>query len=185
MPFGAPLPTNSKDVNVGKISTKECWDIDDTLATRITLTWNKESEIDALIDNGSSSKLFIVGWNGTKWVNIPPIIDTNALLCGQSNLTTGSVTTAFATAPFTYILYTFGTEITTSPRPTARVQSKNFILIGETDLFIAERAPLYSLKESSQSGKNYIILYPNPARDQVFILANDNTRVRYVVIYNL
>ena len=54
--------TANKATNVRVVSKKEFWDIEGTNATRITLTWNSNSDIGALTDN-SLNLLTIAGWN--------------------------------------------------------------------------------------------------------------------------
>lgn len=117
LPTGAPFPRTSKSHLVNNISNIEYWDIDGSNPTRITLTWDINSQIGTLT-NLDLKNLSIVGWDGTKWVKIPSKSDIIYLSPdrsmptfngGVSNFTQGSITTEKAIVPNDFLAYTFGT----------------------------------------------------------------------------
>jgi len=111
-----PLATTASDV--ANVSTIEYWDIDGTVATNITLTWNATSDI-TTITGSDLSKLIMVGWDGTEWVKIPATVSTSTLDAttstpaftgGAGTLTAGSITTDAAITPNDFEAYTFAQE---------------------------------------------------------------------------
>jgi len=107
LPAGAPFPTSSKGSGVTSVSSVEYWDIDGSGPTNLTLTWNAGSGVGALTGN-TLSQLAIVGWDGSKWVNIPSTVDATSVLGGSSSLVAGSITTNAGITPDTYTAYTLG-----------------------------------------------------------------------------
>ena len=107
LPAGAPFSTSSKGSGVTTVSSVEYWDIDGSGSTNVTLTWNAGSGVGTLTGN-SLSQLAIVGWDGSKWVNIPSTVDATSVLGGSSTLTAGSITTSANITPDTYTAYTLG-----------------------------------------------------------------------------
>lgn len=69
LPQGAPFSIASKQLTILRVSDVEYWDIKGATPTRLTLTWNTESSVDILTDN-DLTKIGVVGWNGTQWVNL-------------------------------------------------------------------------------------------------------------------
>ena len=86
--------STSVDAGVIAVSTIEYWDINGPTAAKITLTWDSSSGVTSL----ATTK--IVGWDGTKWVNVP------ATFVGGSTTTTGSIITDNTITPNTYTVYT-------------------------------------------------------------------------------
>lgn len=107
LPAGAPFPITAKSVEVKSVSSKEYWDINGNVASRITLTWGVESNLTELL-SGSLSNLCLVGWANNTWVTIPAQIDAMALLGGSSSITSGSITTVNAIVPNSYNVYSLG-----------------------------------------------------------------------------
>ena len=107
LPTGAPFSTSSKGTGVTSVSPVEYWDIDGAGSTNLTLTWNAGSAVGTLTGN-TLSKLTIVGWDGSQWVNIPSAVDATSVLGGSSSLTAGSITTSATITPDTYTAYTLG-----------------------------------------------------------------------------
>ncbi|WP_171037874.1 T9SS type A sorting domain-containing protein [Dyadobacter luticola] len=108
LPLGGPFNAASINQDVKKVSTKEYWDINGGSPTRITLSWNSNSNISAITDGKGLKQLTIVGWNGSKWVKIASKYDQNSILGGASDLTSGSITTDAAFIPDAYQVYTLG-----------------------------------------------------------------------------
>ncbi|MBL7813861.1 MAG: gliding motility-associated C-terminal domain-containing protein [Saprospiraceae bacterium] len=69
LPQGAPFPISQKQLTILRVSQVEYWDVKGATPTQVTLTWNLDSEIEALTDN-DMKKLGVVGWNGREWVNL-------------------------------------------------------------------------------------------------------------------
>ncbi|WP_221394292.1 T9SS type A sorting domain-containing protein [Dyadobacter sp. NIV53] len=106
--IGGPFPTSSKDQDVGSISENEFWDINGTFSTKITLTWNANSNISSLIGSNDLSRLLLVGWDGSKWVKIESTVDPVSILGESSTATTGSITTNESVVPDNYKIYSLG-----------------------------------------------------------------------------
>ena len=111
-------PVATSAANVSSVSTLEYWDIDGTVATSVTLTWNATSDI-ATITGSDLTKLIMVGWDGTEWVKIPATISTSTLNAststpaftgGAGTLTAGSITTDATITPNDFEAFTFGSE---------------------------------------------------------------------------
>jgi hypothetical protein len=115
-PEGGPFPRSEKNRLVNLISSKEYWDVDGDRPTKITLTWDVNSDIGNLT-NYDIQRLTIVGWNGDQWVEIPSTVDvlylsnersTPTFFGGISNLITGSITTDEEIIPNDYVVITLG-----------------------------------------------------------------------------
>ena len=111
-----PVATTAADV--ANVSTIEYWDIDGTVATNITLTWNTTSDI-TTITGSDLSKLIMVGWDGSEWVKIDATVSASTLDATTSapafsgaagTLTDGSITTDAAIVPDNFEAYTFAME---------------------------------------------------------------------------
>jgi len=107
LPAGAPFSTTSMGSGVTSVSSIEYWDIDGSGSTAVTLTWNAGSSVGTLTGNALPN-LTIVGWDGSKWANIPSTVDATSILGGSSSLTAGSITTNASITPDTYTAYTLG-----------------------------------------------------------------------------
>ncbi|WP_176885131.1 T9SS type A sorting domain-containing protein [Dyadobacter soli] len=108
LPEGGPFNTGSLMSELIAVSTSEYWDINGTSPTRITLSWNDNSAVNALVTNRGLSKLTIAGWDGTKWVNLPASVDATSLFGQPSTASSGSLTTLLDIVPNTYNVYTLG-----------------------------------------------------------------------------
>lgn len=78
------------DAIIESISTVEYWDIIGTTNAQLTLTWRSSSNISSLVTY--LNELTIVGFDGTKWVEIPSSYDATSILGSASNMTSGSIT---------------------------------------------------------------------------------------------
>ncbi|GAB3028163.1 hypothetical protein [Spirosoma pulveris] len=105
LPSGGPFSITAKETALLAVDGVEYWDIDGTLSTRITLTWDANSNVSTLTA-GNLTSLTIAGWDGTKWVIIPSTMDATSILGSASTSTAGSITTTFSLAPNTYQVYT-------------------------------------------------------------------------------
>lgn len=105
LPTGGPFSANQKALNISAVSTKEYWDINGTTPTKISLTWNTNSAISSLTTN-ILNNLVIVGWDGSKWIEIPSKVDVNSFLGPISTYNSGSITTNSDLIPSTYSVYT-------------------------------------------------------------------------------
>ncbi|WP_375448419.1 hypothetical protein [uncultured Fibrella sp.] len=100
LPTGSPFSTASLGSGVTGVSPVEYWDINGPSAVQLTLSWDANSSLNTL--TGSTlSNLVIVGWDGSKWVNLGGT--ATGTLSG-----TGTITTTTAVVPNTYTAYTFG-----------------------------------------------------------------------------
>ncbi len=110
LPLNGPFSPLVHDARIEKVSDKEYWDINGTVASKITLTWDENSGVNDL-SLGQISTLRIVGWDGAKWVEIPSSVDATSLLNESSDLTKGSITSSDLVVPNAYQVYTIGTLI--------------------------------------------------------------------------
>jgi len=106
LPAGGPFNTANLGEGLAAVSTSEYWDINGTSPSRITLSWNEASAVNALVTNRGLSKLTIAGWDGTKWVNLPATVDATSLFGQPSTSSSGSLTTILEVVPDTYNVYT-------------------------------------------------------------------------------
>jgi hypothetical protein len=109
---GGPFPTVNKESTIGMISGNEFWDISIKSPTQITLSWNQRSNLPELLQQhaGSLTKLFIVGWDGSKWVKITSAIDSESITGGSSTVNSGSITTTASITPNQFRIFTLGSE---------------------------------------------------------------------------
>jgi hypothetical protein len=76
--------------SISSISSVEYWDINSTGANaNISLSWSATSAISDLTSS-SLSNLTMIGWNGSKWILIPSIVDEYSIR-GESSLVSGSI----------------------------------------------------------------------------------------------
>ena len=99
-----------------EINDSEYWVIKGQEATKLTLSWDADSNIEKLTD-GDLTKLSIVGWKNGQWEIISSAYDiqsadysTNDATIGKSlsNTTVGSITTNEEVTPSEYDYYTLG-----------------------------------------------------------------------------
>ncbi|WP_375448415.1 hypothetical protein [uncultured Fibrella sp.] len=110
LPLGAPFNTASLGTGVSAVSTAEYWDVNGPSAVNITLSWNPASGLGSLVGS-TLANLAIVGWDGSKWVNLGGT--ATGTLSG-----TGTIATTAPITPDTYTAYTFGKLTTTTPPAT-------------------------------------------------------------------
>jgi hypothetical protein len=106
LPAGGPFNASSIESVLSAVSKTEYWDINGPASTRITLSWDANSDINTLTAGRGLTKLTIAGWNGSQWVNIASTVDVNSIFEAPSTLAAGSLTTDAAIAPDTYNVYT-------------------------------------------------------------------------------
>ncbi|MCK8522151.1 gliding motility-associated C-terminal domain-containing protein [Aquimarina sp. D1M17] len=113
------------------VSTFEFWDLNGDVETRVTLTWDDNSNIPTLVNN--LDDLRVVGWDRTlgQWVNLG-----NTVVSGDLN--NGEITSELM-IPDNYVIITFGTsstildgdlEIFTAVSPNGDGQNDTFIIQG-------------------------------------------------------
>jgi len=110
LPLGSPFPTSLLEGHIRMVSNLEFWDINGTIPTKLTLSWGATSDVDNL-SLGQLSTLRIVGWNGSKWMEIPSEVDSISILNETSTLTSGSITTLNLVKPDSFEIYTIGSII--------------------------------------------------------------------------
>jgi hypothetical protein len=128
LPTGGPFPIGmtTRGAGIKAVSNVEYWDIDGATATPITLTWDAGSNV-ATLTGSILSTLTIVGWDGSKWVRIPSIVDATSILGGPSAVTGGSITTQLPIVPNTYIAYTLAGV---GPDVTPRITTDQLVVNG-------------------------------------------------------
>ncbi|MGG7663485.1 T9SS type A sorting domain-containing protein [Dyadobacter sp. BHUBP1] len=173
LPTGAPFSPTSKDANIGKVSPQEYWDINGTTATKITLSWHLESGMSSLAPGGNLSKVYIIGWNGSRWVKIPSTVDPISLFGGASYISVGSMTTNAAIVPNTYLAYTFGVDLS----------STREMAPGADSLLVAANGTEILKPGSSSADEANAAVYPNPARDRIFV--RNGRRIKQVSVVDM
>jgi len=173
LPTGAPFSATSKDANIGKVSTQEYWDINGATATKITLSWHLESGMSSLAPGGNLSKVYIIGWNGSKWVKIPSTVDPVSLFGNNSYISVGSMTTNAAIIPNTYLAYTFGADLSAA-REMAPGADAALVAADGTETIKPEGSSGYEVETA---------VYPNPVRDRIFV--RDSRKIKRVSIWDL
>lgn len=99
------------DESILSISGVEYWDINSTGASAtISLSWSSSSAISSLT-SVSLSNLTIVGWNGSKWVVIPSLVDEYSILGNTSSLASGSISSNETVDLSAYFAFSVGTTI--------------------------------------------------------------------------
>lgn len=106
LPEGGPFNTANLASDLVTVSNSEYWDINGASPSRITLSWNESSAVNALVTNRGLSKLTIAGWDGARWVNLPADVDVTSLFGQPSTESSGSLTTILDVVPDTYNVYT-------------------------------------------------------------------------------
>lgn len=171
LPSGAPFSLTSKDANIGKVSSREYWDINGGTPTKITFSWHLESGMSSFAPGGNMSKVYIVGWNGSKWVKINTTIDAVSLFGGASNVNAGSMTTVDAIVPNTYLAYTFGADLSAAREMAPGAEETIASLSGREMLKLGA------------SADSDMTIYPNPVRERIFV--TDHRKIRRVSIIDL
>ena len=92
LPADGPYPTTKKQATLYQVSSKEYWDVNGSVLTRLSLSWNDKSDVKRLT-NGGVKNLTIVGWNGNEWEIIPSTVDVMSLFGVGSGINLGSITT--------------------------------------------------------------------------------------------
>jgi hypothetical protein len=96
------------DATVPAISSVEYWNIQGANNAIVTLTWRASSNLSSIAS--STITLFIVGYDGTKWVKIPSAVDATSILGGASTISSGSVTSTEAVNLNTYKYFSIGAD---------------------------------------------------------------------------
>lgn len=99
-----PLHNDYLNESVAQISNEGYWIIRG-VNSKISLSWRTET-----LAGFNSTDLTIVGYNGSAWVAIESVIDTNSFLGGLSNLNSGSISSVAAVNLNTFSQFTIGTK---------------------------------------------------------------------------
>lgn len=99
---------NTLDIGVPLISSLEYWNIQGDNNAMISLTWSASSNLNSIAS--STIELFIVGYDGAKWVKIPSLVDATSILGGSSSLTSGSLSTLATVNLNNYKYFSIGAD---------------------------------------------------------------------------
>jgi hypothetical protein len=118
LPSGGPFSRSQKDESIKDISNREYWDIKGPKVTKVSLTWNADSEVSALTASSLQS-LTIVGWSvaNLRWEKIASTVDEISFTGGVSTLTSGSITSLQSFAPDNYKVYSLAALASASLPP--------------------------------------------------------------------
>lgn len=173
LPAGAPFSATSKDANIGKVSAREYWDINGTTATKITLSWHLESAMSSFAPGGNMNKVYIIGWNGSKWVKIPSTVDPVSVFGNNSFISAGSMTTNAAIIPNTYLAYTFGADLSAT-REMAPGADSTLVAADGTEIM---------KPDNSSPNEVETAVYPNPVRERIFV--RNSQKIKRVSVWDL
>lgn len=98
------------DASVPAISGIEYWNIQGNNSASVSLTYRASSNLSAIAS--STIELFIVGYDGTKWVKIPSIVDAVSILGGASTLSSGSITSSSDINLTNFKYFSIGADVT-------------------------------------------------------------------------
>jgi len=121
--FETSFNTDLKSPIVGSINTTEFWRLEGTVPSKVSLSWNEQSNIGVLTDEVSTNTITVVGWSktGRRWLRL-------GNTATEGNLTEGFVTSD-TFIPDDYEIITIG-----SPAIPAEVLSlDNYLLTPNGD----------------------------------------------------
>ncbi|QRM88124.1 T9SS type B sorting domain-containing protein [Lacinutrix sp. WUR7] len=131
--FSETFNTSLSEGIINNVNINEFWDFNGTQETPVTLTWNSDSDINALVDD--LLNLRVVGWSATEnqWTDLGNVDFTG-------NINTGTITsTSFV--PNDYEIITFGSLIGSDGITVYNGISPNGD--GKNDVFIIEGVQLF------------------------------------------
>lgn len=99
-----PLHNTDLSESVAQISNEGYWIIKG-VNSKISLSWRPET-----LAGFTSTDLTIIAYNGSEWVAIDSVIDTNSFLGGVSNLNAGTLSSVSAVNLNTFSQFTIGTK---------------------------------------------------------------------------
>lgn len=114
LPIDGPFSTTATGSGIQSVDNVEYWEINGQTSAKITLTWDIISDINTITAN-NLTLLTILGWDGSKWIEIPSTFDSTSLLGGSSTISSGSITTDINIVPDLYSVYTLGSLSSSSP----------------------------------------------------------------------
>lgn len=189
LPLDGPFSNTNKEFILSQVSNKEYWDINGSIPTRLTLSWNLSSEVRRMT-GGALKTLTIVGWNGTEWVAIPSQMDISSVFDKPSELNRGSITTINEINLNDYSVYSLGsiktsklelflskaTKTQVLQSSTMRVEldiDTNVAYNEDNEVFIHHSRPNYgSLSSIDKKGYNYNAYYNTLGIDTVTSVAH-------------
>lgn len=98
--------SSTLDATVSGISQTEYWNIQGSNSAVISLTWSASSILTNIVN--TTSDLTIVGFDGSKWIEISSTVDNTAILGGTSSLSSGSITSTSSVDLSTIKYFTIG-----------------------------------------------------------------------------
>lgn len=96
------------DASVSAISNTEYWNIQGANSAVVSLSWRASSTLSNIVL--STADLTIVGYDGTKWVEIPSSVDATSFIGGTSNMTSGSITSDATIDLSNFTFFTLGAK---------------------------------------------------------------------------
>jgi hypothetical protein len=104
---------SSLDTSIASVSPVEYWNINGSANAILSLTWRASSNLSNLVI--STNDITIIGYDGTKWVEIPSTVDTTSIMGGSSTITSGSITSISSIDLSNYSYFSFGAKGNSCP----------------------------------------------------------------------
>lgn len=105
----APFSLTRVSGEITRIDPTGYWDIDGRIPTKISLSWSSVNQVKTLVNHDLNS-LAIVGWDGTKWVEIPSVKDAISIWGSPTTLSQGSMTSRSSIVPSDFIAFALATK---------------------------------------------------------------------------
>lgn len=134
------------DESISSISSLEFWDINSSGANAaISLSWRSSSNIQGLTSS-SLSNLTIVGWNCSKWVTIPSIVDEHSILGDISSLNSGSISSNTEVDLSIYSAFSIGTSKTTVTNEQIPNRIEFLTYINQNNLYVEASSKITAIE---------------------------------------
>lgn len=98
------------DASVSAVSTYEYWVVKGaTTPSVLSLSWRSASALTTFAGL-TTDNLTIAGWDGTKWIEIPSVVDATSFMGTASTTTSGSITSEYAVTLSDYSYFTIASK---------------------------------------------------------------------------
>jgi hypothetical protein len=141
--------------SISSISSVEYWDINSTGANaNISLSWSSSSAISDLTSS-SLSDLTIIGWNGSKWLVVPSIVDKYSIR-GESSLVSGSISSNAEVDLSTFSAFSLGALLKTTTPEIIQKQIEYITYINKNQFYIDASSRITAIEIYDITGNKVI-----------------------------